>query len=235
VADGGTIFLDEIGELPAETQVKLLRVLQEGEFEPVGSSTPLRTDVRVIAATNRDLGEAVKAGRFRADLFYRLNVFPIQTPALRDRLEEVPQLVTFFVGRFAKRFGKTIDRVSPETMDRLIGYRWPGNVRELQNVIERAVVLASGPTLEIGPELLGTGRTGAAPLTPASVISESPSANLDDAVKEFEARRVRSALEQSRWVIDGPHGAARILGLHPNTLRSRIAKLGLRRSSSETS
>src|SRR5262249_58363250 len=154
VADGGTIFLDEIGELPLDTQVKLLRVLQEGEFEPVGSSTPSRTDVRVIAATNRDLEDAVRSGRFRADLFYRLNVFPIRTPPLRERVDEIPQLVAFYVGRFARRFGKTAERVSPETMDRLVRYARPGNVRELHNGLERAVILATGPTPPSRAQLL---------------------------------------------------------------------------------
>ncbi|HXL45021.1 MAG TPA: sigma 54-interacting transcriptional regulator [Candidatus Binatia bacterium] len=235
VADGGTIFLDEIGELPLDTQVKLLRVLQEGEFEPVGASTPSRADVRVIAATNRDLEDAVRSGRFRADLFYRLNVFPIHTPPLRERVEEIPQLVAFFVGRFAPRFGKTADHVSPETMDRLVGYAWPGNVRELQNVVERAVILAMGPTLEIGPDLLGTGTSvgRAAPASPPP--SEPGGRDLDAVLRDVETRHVRAALERAGGVIEGARGAARILGLHPNTLRSRIEKLGIRRSDSEVS
>ena len=156
VADGGTIFLDEIGELPLDTQVKLLRVLQEGEFEPVGASTPSLADVRVIAATNRDLEDAVRSGRFRADLFYRLNVFPIRTPPLRERVEEIPQLVAFFVDRFARRFGKTAERISPETMDRLVSYPWPGNVRELQNVVRNIVVMHDGDmvTTDMLPPLM---------------------------------------------------------------------------------
>ena len=239
VADGGTIFLDEIGELPLDTQVKLLRVLQEGEFEPVGSSTPLRTDVRVIAATNRDLDDAVKHGRFRADLFYRLNVFPLQVPPLRERREEIPQLVTFFVGRFAKRFGKPVERVSHETMERLVAYAWPGNVRELQNVVERGIVLATGATLEIRPEMLGARLTEATRPAREATRSGAPShatgRDLDAVLKDVETLHVRAALEEARWVIEGERGAARILGLHPNTLRSRIEKLGIRRPSPERS
>jgi formate hydrogenlyase transcriptional activator len=235
VADGGTIFLDEIGELPLDTQVKLLRVLQEGEFEPVGASTPSLADVRVIAATNRDLEDAVRSGRFRADLFYRLNVFPIRTPPLRERVEEIPQLVAFFVGRFARRFGKTAERISPETMDRLVSYPWPGNVRELQNVVERAVILATGPTLEIEPDLLRTGKD-IGHESKASPPQPEPSGHgLEAVLKDVETRHVRAALEQAGWVIEGARGAARILGLHPNTLRSRIDKLGIRRSHSEVS
>jgi formate hydrogenlyase transcriptional activator len=235
VADGGTIFLDEIGELPLDTQVKLLRVLQEGEFEPVGASTPSLADVRVIAATNRDLEDAVRSGRFRADLFYRLNVFPIRTPPLRERVEEIPQLVAFFVGRFARRFGKTAERISPETMDRLVSYPWPGNVRELQNVVERAVILATGPTLEIEPDLLRAGKD-IGHESKASPPQPEPSGHgLEAVLKDVETRHVRAALEQAGWVIEGARGAARILGLHPNTLRSRIDKLGIRRSHSEVS
>src|SRR5439155_512695 len=148
------IFLDEVGEIPLETQVKLLRVLQEQEFEPVGSNQTVRVDVRVIAATNRDLEEAVRAGRFRADLFYRLNVFPLRVPPLRERASDIPQLAMFFLSRFAKRFGRQVATIASETMDRLVSYPWPGNIRELQNVIERAVVLSRGPTLELDRDLL---------------------------------------------------------------------------------
>ena len=235
IAEGGTIFLDEIGELPLDTQVKLLRVLQEGEFEPVGSSTPLRTDVRVIAATNRDLEQAVRSSQFRADLFYRLNVFPILTPPLRHRVEEIPQLVTFFTGRLARRFGKTIERVAPETMDRLIRYTWPGNIRELQDVVERAVVLATGSVLEIGPEFLAAAERDAGQDAVIAAAPPEPARALDDILKDVETRHVRAALDRTGWVIDGSRGAARILGIHPNTLRSRLDKLGIRRSGSEAS
>jgi formate hydrogenlyase transcriptional activator len=154
LAHGGTIFLDEIGELSLETQVKLLRVLQEHEFEPVGSSHPVRVDVRVIAATNRNLREAMQAGLFRSDLFYRLNVFPIELPPLRERRSDIPQLVAFCVSRFSKRLGKKIEGVSRESMEKLMNYPWPGNIRELQNVIERAVILSVDPTLRLDHDLM---------------------------------------------------------------------------------
>lgn len=228
LAHRGTIFLDEIGDLPLETQVKLLRVLQEREFEPVGSSRTLAVDVRVIAATNRDLAAAVREGRFRADLYYRLNVFPIEVPPLRERRGDIPPLVTFFLGRFAARFGKRIDSVSRETMDRLVAYDWPGNVRELQNVVERAVVLARGPVLEIDAALLpraGGERTDATEPAP-----EAPSAGLSAALAAVERTQIIRALDRTGGVIEGPSGAAALLRIHPNTLRSRIEKLGIRRS-----
>ena len=241
LADGGTVFLDEVGELPLETQVKLLRVLQEQEFEPVGSSTSIRVDVRVIAATNRDLEEAVRNGRFRADLFYRLNVFPIRTPSLRERRSDIPQLVTFFVSRFAKKFGRRVEAVAKETMDRLVNYPWPGNIRELQNIIERAIVLSTGSSLELGPEFLpavtAPAEEGTRPRpVPARPVSPAPaSVGLDAALKDVERSHILSALQQAGWVIEGARGAAKILKLHPNTLRSRIEKLGIRRASDEAS
>jgi formate hydrogenlyase transcriptional activator len=186
LADGGTLFLDEVGELPPETQVKLLRVLQEGEFEPVGSSRTQRVDVRIIAATNRDLAEAVRAGRFRSDLFYRLNVFPLEVPPLRERRADIPQLVMFFVSRFAKRFGKAVEGVSQDAMDQLVNYSWPGNIRELQNLIERAVVLSPGPVLALErdhlPPFAGSLAAAASvarvaePTSPDAVKAEQPTA-----------------------------------------------------------
>ena len=152
VADGGTIFLDEVGELPLDTQVKLLRVLQEQEFEPIGSSKTVKVDVRIIAATNRDLSAAVAEGKFRRDLYYRLNVFPIHVPSLYERAADVPLLVTFFLQKFAKKFGKAVKQVSEETMRRLASYTWPGNIRELQNVVERAILLSPGDTLMLAPD-----------------------------------------------------------------------------------
>jgi len=237
LADRGTIFLDEVGELPAETQVKLLRVLQEQEFEPVGSSRTARVDVRVIAATNRNLQEAVQAGRFRADLFYRLNVFPLAVPALRERRSDIPLLVMFFLGQFGKKFGKRIETVPPETMDRLVAYSWPGNIRELQNVIERAAVLCPGPTLELDHDLLpvpdpgGGQSTVPAPATPGPVESSPGGATLE----AVERAHILATLERTGWLIEGPRGAAKVLGLHPNTLRSRMEKLGIKRSAHRAS
>jgi formate hydrogenlyase transcriptional activator len=226
LAHGGTIFLDEVGELPLETQVKLLRVLQEQEFEPVGSSKSVRVDVRVIAATNRDLGEAVAGGRFRSDLFYRLNVFPLRVPPLRERASDIPQLVMFFLGQFSKKFGRRIESVSEPTMDRLVRYGWPGNIRELQNVIERAAVLCPGSALDLDEDLLPVAgpETAAAAAAPAPV----PPSGLAT-LEEIERAHILAALEQTGWLIEGPKGAAKILALHPNTLRSRMDKLAIKR------
>jgi formate hydrogenlyase transcriptional activator len=226
LANGGTIFLDEVGELSLETQVKLLRVLQEQEFEPVGSSRPLRVDVRVIAATNRDLQEAIEAGRFRSDLFYRLNVFPIGLPPLRERRSDIPQLVTFYIARFSKRLGKKIDGVSRESMQNLMNYPWPGNIRELQNVIERAVILATDPTLRLDPQLMPTiASTTGGELLEMNTRDESPPriSTLDEAERDH----ILAALQLTDGVIDGPKGAAKILDIHPNTLRHRMKKLSI--------
>jgi formate hydrogenlyase transcriptional activator len=222
LADGGSLFLDEVGDLPLETQAKLLRVLQEREIERVGGGAALPVDVRIIAATNRDLLKAVHDQAFREDLYYRLSVFPIALPPLRDRAEDIPLLVRFLVDKFAARVGKRIDGVSRETMRRLVTYRWPGNVRELENVLERAVILATGPTLDLESDAeLSTG-----PATPAADL---PAPSLE----AIERRHILTVLRQTQWVIEGPRGAAQILGLHPNTLRSRLKKLGITRSAPE--
>ena len=241
VADGGTIFLDEVGELPPETQVKLLRVLQEQEFEPIGSSKTIKVNVRVIAATNRDLQEAVHNGKFRADLLYRLNVLPIQVPSLRERVADIPLLVMFFAQRFGRKFGKTLTHVPEEVMQRLTEYPWPGNIRELQNIIERAVVLATSDALTIpgdfaapvrspaGPGL-GPGTAPALSVSPtkppaAGLVTETAGASLD----QMQKRHIETVLQQTDWVIEGERGAARILNMHPSTLRSRMQKLGIAR------
>jgi PAS domain S-box-containing protein len=214
LADGGTLFLDEVGELPLETQAKLLRVLQEREFERVGGTAPVKADVRVIAATNRDLAQMAKQGTFREDLFYRLNVFPVRLPALRERRTDVPLLVRFFVTKFAGRMGKRIETVHADTLDALTAYPWPGNIRELENVIERAVILSDGPELEIDPEVLPVAAAPAEEAGARSLVS-------------VERDHILGVLEQAGWVIEGANGAARVLGLHPNTLRSRMKKLGV--------
>jgi formate hydrogenlyase transcriptional activator len=235
LAHGGTIFLDEIGELSLETQVKLLRVLQEHEFEPVGSSRSLRVDVRVITATNRNLREAVQAGRFRSDLFYRLNVFPIELPPLRERRSDIPQLVAFCISRFSKRLGKKIDGVSRESMENLVNYPWPGNIRELQNVIERAVVLSVDPTLRLDRDLMPVAASTKGMETPGTDAPEHRQADLESpklllTLDEVDRNHILAALQHTSGVVDGPKGAARILNLHPNTLRHRMDKLGIKGS-----
>jgi formate hydrogenlyase transcriptional activator len=235
LANGGTIFLDEIGELSLETQVKLLRVLQEHEFEPVGSSHPMRVEVRVIAATNRNLPEAVQAGRFRSDLFYRLNVFPLELPPLRERSSDIPQLVAFCLSQFSKRLGKKIDGVSRESMDNLVNYPWPGNIRELQNVMERAIILSAGPTLRLDRDLMPVAAAAKGMETPETgaprdcqVDLESPRPLLT--LEEVERNHILAALQHTGGVVDGPKGAAKILNRHPNTLRHRMDKLGIKGS-----
>jgi formate hydrogenlyase transcriptional activator len=239
LADGGTIFLDEVGEVPLDVQVKLLRVLQEREFERVGRSGPIKVDVRVIAATNRDLAQSIREGKFREDLYYRLHVFPIALPPLRDRAGDVPLLVHFLVARFAARVGMRIDAVGKATLDRLNRYSWPGNVRELENVLERAVILSNGPTLEIDPEVFASATAArsmnassptASEGTPAAVAGPNlPLESLESSMRNH----ILAALEQSHWVIDGPRGAAKVLDLHANTLRSRMKKLGIVRAPHE--
>jgi formate hydrogenlyase transcriptional activator len=215
LAAGGTVFLDEVGELPAAVQVALLRVLQEGEFERVGGSETLHTDARVIAASNRNLEEAVREGRFRSDLFFRLDVFPIRLPSLRERREDVPLLVEYYLRHYARRVGKRIATVAPEAMEILGRYAWPGNVRELQNVVERAVILARGDVLEARdfelPSLQGEGGGG----------------GLLGAAGDQERRRIEAALASSRGRVSGPYGAAKALGVPPSTLESRIQRLGI--------
>jgi transcriptional regulator with GAF, ATPase, and Fis domain len=227
LAHGGTLFLDEIGELPAEAQAKLLRVLQEREFERVGGTAPIKVDVRVLAATNRDLLQAVREKTFREDLFYRLSVFPVQLPPLRNRKEDIPPLTLFLVNKFAARIGRRIDGVDRETMCRLVAYHWPGNVRELENVIERAVILAASPTLEIGPDVL--------PVNVGTTACEDRAPEQPATLEANEREHILTVLGQTGWIVEGPRGAAKILGLHPNTLRSRMKKLGIRRTPHQSS
>ncbi|MFN8640650.1 MAG: sigma 54-interacting transcriptional regulator [Candidatus Binatia bacterium] len=223
IAHGGTIFLDEVGELPLETQVKLLRVLQEREIEPVGSTRAKKVDVRVIAATNRDLEAEVAAGRFRADLFFRLNVFPIRMPPLRERAGDVELLVSYYVDRYARELGKRIDGVSRAALDRLLAYHWPGNVRELSNLIERAVVLATGPFLDLDAELPATVPT------PSVAPTVAPENGRGRRLQEVERQHLLDTLTATNWTIEGDRGAAAQLGLRPSTLRSRMKRLGVTR------
>ena len=213
LASGGTLFLDEVSELAPEMQVALLRVLQEGEFERVGGMRSLRTDARVIAATNRDLGAAVASGDFREDLYYRLNVFPIEVPPLRERRSDIPVLVEYFVARHAARIGKKIRRVEKKTMDRFLGYPWPGNVRELQNVIERATILTDGETLQVEDTLL-----------PPEKGSRAPS-SLSSNLEGQEKRLIENVLAETGGRVSGPSGAALRLQIPSTTLESKIRKL----------
>ncbi len=215
LADGGTIFLDEVGELPPDTQVALLRVLQEREFERVGGGRPIKIDVRVIAATNRDLQTAVAEKAFRADLFYRLNVFPVEVPPLRQRRSDIPLLVEYFVHRYAKRAGKKIDGISEESLDLLRDYPWPGNIRELQNVIERAVIVSDTNTLSVDERWLVRQR----------VVEPDAQSPLDDELTAHERSRVEAALAASKGRVSGPTGAAARLGVPRSTLESKIRSL----------
>jgi formate hydrogenlyase transcriptional activator len=218
LASQGTIFLDEVSEIPIDLQPKLLRVLQEREFERLGNSRTLRTDARLIAATNRDLKSMVEEGRFRSDLFYRLNVFPIYVPSLKERKEDIPFLVRHFAQHFARSLSKEINTISTETMNSMVSYPWPGNIRELQNVIERAVILSKGPELKIS--LAGLA------LKPADATRFT---NGDATLEEIERRHILSVLEQTNWVFAGPKGAAARLGMKRPTLQFRMRKLGISR------
>jgi transcriptional regulator with GAF, ATPase, and Fis domain len=210
LAHHSTIFLDEIGDLPVDTQVKLLRVLEERQFERLGSPRAIRVDTRIIAATHRNLEQGIAAGTFREDLFYRLNVFPILLPPLRERVEDIPLLVWRFVDELSTRLGKHVEVIPDENMATLQQYGWPGNIRELRNVVERAMIVATGPRLTI---------------TPPHWRPHQHSVTLADVVKEH----IRSVLESAGWRVRGPGGAAERLGLKPTTLETRMAKLGLNR------
>jgi len=217
LADGGTIFLDEIGELPLELQVKLLHVIQEGEFERLGSPRTIKVDVRIIAATNRNLTDEIRAGRFREDLFYRLNVFPITLPPLRQRKEDIELLVKYFVAKFDKKIGKSITRVAKETLELLEQYRWPGNVRELESVVERAVILSQEEALAVLDHFESFSGSVGAVVHEVKVMSE------------LEHDHILQVLQKTAWRIEGKKGAAVLLGMKPSTLRARIRKAGISR------
>jgi formate hydrogenlyase transcriptional activator len=227
LANNGTLFLDEVGELPLETQVKLLRVLQEQEFEPVGSNHTVKVNVRIIAATNRDLEKAVQSGSFRSDLYYRLNVIPLRVPPLRERSADIPQLVMAFLQQYVKRTGKSIDSISQQTMNLLADYSWPGNIRELQNVIERGIVLSKGPILRLGSDLL--------PVETPNEPTELSSSGSSDSLEEVQRQHILRVLARTDGVISGPRGAGAILDIHPNTLRSLMNRLGIGRAAAANS
>ena len=227
-ADGGTLFLDEVGELPLEAQAKILRVLQSGEFERVGGERPLKTNVRVIAATNRDLGQAVRDGRFRNDLYHRLAVFPIEVPPLRERREDIPLLAAYLVTRKSRQLGRSIERLPNAVLERLAAYDWPGNVRELENVIERAVILSPGPALNLAAIQLGL-VAPARSREPKTKESSPVDRSENDTLQAREKAHILRICEASAWRIKGPDGAANKLGLNPGTLYSRMKKLGVQR------
>jgi formate hydrogenlyase transcriptional activator len=226
------MFLDEVGEIPLELQPKLLRVLQEREFERLGGARTIRSDARLIAATNRDLSAMVDEQKFRQDLFYRLNVFPIRVPPLRERTDDIPLLVRHFVQQFSRRMNKRIDSIASDTMNALVRYDWPGNIRELQNVIERAVILSPGPALKVSladlksrvePEVI---RRLEAPKAPEG--GNMQGANMQSLLDETERIQILQALEQSNGIVSGPEGAAARLGMKRSTLQFRMQKLGIR-------
>jgi transcriptional regulator with GAF, ATPase, and Fis domain len=225
LADGGTIFLDEVGELPAETQIALLRVLQEREFERVGGNQSIHANVRVITATNRDLQTAIAAGTFRRDLFYRLNVFPIEVPALRQRKEDIPMLVEYFIDRYARKAGKKILAIEKSTLELLQTYSWPGNIRELQNVVERSLIICEGETFSVDPSWI-SGECGQA-------RSESQPPTGKPAAQEKE--KIEAVLAETRGKVSGPAGAATALGIPPSTLESKIRSLKINKFRFRTS
>jgi len=222
LANHGTVFLDEVGEIPLELQPKLLRVLQEREFERLGSARTLRSDARLIAATNRDLGAMVEANTFRSDLYYRLNVFPIRVPSLRERPEDIPLLVRHFVQQFSRRLGRHIETIPSEVMEALVRYHWPGNIRELQNVLERAAILTTGPALRVRFDDLRPANAKAA--TEARTV---PAGAMRSVLDETERQQILAALEQANWVVAGPNGAAARLGMKRTTLQSHMRRFGI--------
>jgi transcriptional regulator with GAF, ATPase, and Fis domain len=213
-ADGGTLFLDEITELPLEMQAKLLRVLQEQEFEPVGSNRTVKVDVRLLAASNRNLADLVKEGRLRMDLYYRLLVVPVEVPPLRDRRDDIPLLASHFVQRVSRQFGRHVEKISERMLRELVSYDWPGNIRELENFLARAIVLCPGDTLDM-PLLNGE--------------TSAPSGGESLSLEATERKHIESVLASTHWVLEGPRGAAAILKMNPSTLRSRMRRLGIRR------
>lgn len=229
IANRGTIFLDEVGELPLDLQAKLLRVIEEGEFERVGGSQTIKIDVRVIAATNRNLEEAVRKGDFRSDLYYRLNIFPITVPPLRERKEDIPILVTHFLKQLSQKLGKAIDTIPQDTMAKLKNYPWPGNIRELRNVIERAVIITQGPKLRLSDDFDSQALTFDLKNQFARTAVFSDSSLVGETFEQTEYNLIIRTLKNVHWKLEGPGGAAELLDLHPSTLRSKMRKLGIER------
>ncbi|HEX9271844.1 MAG TPA: sigma 54-interacting transcriptional regulator, partial [Candidatus Binatia bacterium] len=225
LADGGTIFLDEVGDLPLKLQSKLLRVLQEGEFERLGSGKTIKVDVRVIAATNRNLVEGMQRGSVRPDLYYRLNVYPIGLPPLRERREDIGLLAEVFLREASRRLGRLFDPISEEVLEALGCYEWPGNIREMQNVIERAAVVSVGRRFQLPEGWAVSLET----LSNAEVAEVRRAGPREATLEELERGHILQVLQQTRWRVEGPKGAAAVLGLNPSTLRSRMHKLGIRR------
>ena len=225
LANGGTLFLDEIGELPLDIQAKLLRVIQEREFERVGGQSTQKVDIRLIAATNRDLLEEVNNRRFREDLYYRLNVFPVRIPPLRERQEDIPMLVSHMLTKFSKKHSRPAEEIHPESLQTLMAYGWPGNIRELENVIERAVIVNKDQTLTIGDWL---GKQLASPTNEHPTYPE-PDSDSFPSLEESERTHILRALEMTKWRVSGDNGAAQLLGINRSTLRSRMEKLGISR------
>jgi transcriptional regulator with GAF, ATPase, and Fis domain len=221
LAEGGTIFLDEVGELPAETQIALLRVLQEHEFERVGGTKSIQTDVRVIAATNHDLQAAIAGGTFRHDLYYRLNVFPVEVPSLRERREDIPVLVEYFIHRYARKAGKSIRGMNAKSLELLQSYAWPGNIRELQNVIERSVIVCETDTFSIDESWLSRQPLANEPKSPAELTRK---------IASQEKEMIEAALSESRGRVSGPSGAAAKLGIPGSTLDSKIRSLKINKN-----
>ena len=235
LANGGTIFLDEIGEVSVDVQVKLLRVLQEQEFERIGGNQTIKCDVRVIAATNRDLPNAVASGAFRADLFYRLNVFPVKLPPLRERAEDIPLLVQFFAQKYASKIGRQLTGIEGKTVERLLRYDWPGNIRELENIVERALILSSTPLLCIGEDVLPVTTHAAVRVSPTRTVAPEQARDADPGgavdLDTIQREHILTTLRQADWVVEGRLGAAVKLGMKPATLRHRMKKLGISRPS----
>ena len=215
LANKGTLFLDEVGDIPLELQPKLLRALQEHEFERLGGTRTIKVDVRLLAATNRDLAQMIGERQFRTDLYYRLSVFPISVPPLRERTDDIPKLARYFTQKYSRLMNKRVENIPSDAMEALVRYAWPGNIRELENLIERAVILSRGATLEI----------------PLAEIRAVPDAALPVTLEEAERDHIRRVLEKSKWVIGGPNGAAAWLGMKRTTLQSKMKKLGISRQS----